>query len=169
MKQPPSDRPVDDAFLIVTQIRRIVRAIHLHSQRLSRSIGLTVPQLVLLQAIEDSPPQEATASRLREGIGVNAATMSGLVDRLVRRGFLERQRSESDRRVVLLRLTETGRSALERTPSPLQAQVLASLSALPDEERTAILSSLQYIVHLMEAESLDASPILTPEDPLGAP
>lgn len=163
MSQPSGDRPLDDAFRIVIQIRRIVRAIHLHSQQLSRSIGLTVPQLVLLQAIEDSAPDQATASRLRKGMGVNAATMSGLVDRLVRRGFLERQRIEADRRVVQLRLTEAGRQALERAPSPLQAQVLASLSALPADERSQVLSNLQYIVRLMEAEELDASPLLTPE------
>ena len=168
MKQPPSDRPFDDAFRIVIQIRRIVRAIHLHSQQLSRSIGLTVPQLMLLQAIEDCPPEAATATRLRQSMGVNAATMSGLVHRLVRRDFLERERTEADRRVVLLRLTATGARALERAPSPLQAQVVASLSALPAEERAQVLGSLEYIVRLMEAEDLDVSPILTPEDPLDA-
>lgn len=162
MMSPRRSRELEDAFRVVTQIRRIVRAINLHSQELSRSIGLTVPQLVLLQAIADSEDERSNATSLRQAMGVNPATMSGLVDRLVRRGYLERHRSERDRRVVELTLTPAGQGALQQAPSPLQDQVLQRLAALPSGERAAILDSLQRIVGLMEAEDIDASPILTP-------
>lgn len=156
------DPSLDDAFRIVAQIRRIVRAIHLHSQELSRSAGLTVAQLVLLQAVAAAPDGQATATYLRQDVGVNAATMSGLVDRLVRRDLLARQRSEIDRRVVLLTLTAAGRQALAESPSPLQGRVLARLRDLPPLERAEILASLERVVGLMQADDLGAGPILVP-------
>ncbi len=169
MTRPRRDPPLDDAFHIVTQMRRIVRAINLQSQELSRQVGLTVPQLVLLRAIGDQPPGTATATTLRETMEVNAATMSGLVDRLARRGLLSRQRSQSDRRVVYLGLTDAGRQALSQAPSPLQEQVLDRLADLPADERGTIISSLERLVELMDAEALDASPLLTPSARIDEP
>ena len=151
----------DDAFRIVVQIRRIVRTLHLHSQQLSRTVGLTVPQLVLLQTIQESEGGWNTATRMCDAMGVNPATMSGLVDRLVKRGYLSRTRAEHDRRIVKLRLTDDGQQVLAQAPAPLQDQVLDRLRELPPEKRTEILASLDQIVALMQAEAVDASPLLT--------
>lgn len=160
---PPLD---DDAFRIVVQIRRIVRALHLHSQQLSRTAGLTVPQLLLLQALHDSTDGFSTATRLCEVLGVNAPTMSGLVERMVKRGFITRSRAAHDRRVVQLQLTEPGRVALADAPSPLQDHFLERLRALPADERAGILTALDRVVGLMQAEDVDASPMLAPGERL---
>lgn len=162
MMNTSQNRSLSDAFQIVTQIRRIVRAINLHSQHLSKSVGLTVPQLVLLQTLSVHPGERAATSLLRTQIGVSPATMSGLVDRLVKRGLLSRERLQTDRRVVELSLTPAGSRMLLQAPAPLQEQVLERLQQLPTEERHAILASLEHIVKLMGADDLDASPLLTP-------
>ncbi len=152
----------DDASHIVRQVRRIVRAINVHSQNLSREAGLTVPQLLLLRQIQEAPPGRATAGALCALMDINPPTMSGLVDRLGRLGLIQRQRSPEDRRVVELALTPLGLQTLDQAPPLLQDRVLARLNGLSADQRTRVLDALDLIVALMDAEDLDASAILAP-------
>ncbi len=78
-------------------------------------------------------------------LGVVPTTMTSIVDRLVKRGFVSRARPESNRRAVSLNLTEEGAAAFAR----LEAEELASsrfmLEALPEEERAAFVRSMTRI------------------------
>lgn len=160
---PRSDLPSsDDASLIIRQVRRIVRAINVHSQNLSREAGLTVPQLLLLRQIQEAPPGRATAGALCATMDINPPTMSGLLERLGRLGLVQRARSPNDRRVVELTLTPAGRETLSQAPPLLQDRVLARLKGLSADQRSKVLEALSLIVALMDAEELDASAILAP-------
>lgn len=152
-----------DALEVLTSIRRIVRAVSLHSHRLGRTSGLTVPQLLTLRAVHASGPQGTTATEILDDVGVSPGTLSGIVQRLVQAGLLLRERSDQDRRRVVLTVSATGRGVLDAAPRPLQARFVEQLEALPPSERQNIIAALQRIVTMMEAEDLDASPILTEE------
>ncbi len=73
--------------------------------------GLTHVQAVLLKYLLDK--ESSTVSATADFLGVTMAAVSSLVDRLVRTGLLNRERSESDRRVVYISLTPGGREAIE--------------------------------------------------------
>jgi len=83
--------------------------------------GLTDAQWKPLWMLHDG--RAATAFELAREMGVDAGAVTRMVDRLEAKGLLERVRSESDRRVVHLRLTPAGDKAVERVP-----HVLASVN-----------------------------------------
>ena len=72
--------------------------------------GLTHVQTVLLRYLLDK--ENATVSAIADYLGVTMAAVSSLVDRLVKSGLLNRNRSESDRRVVYISLAPAGREAI---------------------------------------------------------
>ena len=139
-------------------LRRIIRAIDLHSRVLVTHYGLTGPQLVILRLLGDR--QGVAVSELASEAPLSQATVTGILDRLERRGLVVRRRGEQDKRKVLVRLTDAGRDALAGAPPLLQEHFTARLAELKDWERTQILSSLQRVVAMMEAEDLSATAIL---------
>jgi len=143
---------------ILIALRRIMRATDLQSQQLSRQSGLTVPQLLVMQAIakEGSP----STSTLARHIVVSLATVTRIIDRLERDGLVKREKSSRDKRVVNVRLTDAGHSKLEVAPEPLQAEFLRKYRELETWEQQMLKSSLLRVASMMDAEHLDAAPIL---------
>ena len=143
---------------ILIALRRIMRATDLQSQQLSRQSGLTVPQLLVMQAIakEGSP----STSTLARHIVVSQATVTRIIDRLERDGLVNRERSTKDKRVVNVRLTDAGHAKLDVAPEPLQAEFLRKYRELERWEQEMLKSSLLRIATMMDAEHLDAAPIL---------
>lgn len=143
---------------ILVALRRITRAIHLHSKRLVRDTGLTAPQLIIMQSIHREG--QTSASALAKQVALSQATVTTILDRLCRAGLVERRRSDADRRVVHIVLTETGRTKVESAPELFQAEFLRKFRQLELWERHMLTASLERIAVMMDAESLDASPIL---------
>lgn len=145
---------------IVVAIRRIIRAVDIHSRRLVQGHGLTGPQLAVLQEI--SRCQSPTPSQLAKSVHLSQATVTGILKRLEQRQLVAREPSAADRRSIRVRVTEAGALLLEHSPSLLQDRFQRALLELREWERLQILSTLQRIAHLMDADDLDASPHLTP-------
>jgi len=82
-------------------------------------LGLTDAQWKPLMMLKDS--RATTAIELAREMNVDAGAITRLVDRLEAKGLVERVRSESDRRVVRLRLTAAGVAVAERVPPVLAA------------------------------------------------
>ena len=146
---------------IVAAIRRLMRAVDLHSRRLVDEFGLTGPQLATLQEAARLGPVSATA--LARAVHLSGATMTGILTRLEKRGYVERTRGATDRRTVLVSVTDVGRDALSRAPSLLQDRFRAALSGLATWEQLMMLANLQRIASMMDAEGLDAAPHLVAE------
>ena len=139
-------------------LRRIIRATDLHSKRVRQESGLTVPQVVLLQAIRVLG--EVSGRQLAEEVSLSQATVSTILDRLEVRGYVKRYRSPHDRRVVHVKLTRLGQKTLERAPPLLHVRFIEALERLPEGQRTTILDSLERVAEMMGAESVDAAPLL---------
>jgi DNA-binding MarR family transcriptional regulator len=168
----PSDSSdTEIAHDVLRVIRQIVRKISAHSKQLSGLIGLTVPQLMCLKAIgeaEESGEKEITVAGVGLSVQLSAATVSRIIDRLVRVDLVTRTRAEKDRRKVLLGLTTSGLERFQNLPTPLQEQFVDRLRQLTDEERRDLLNALKRLASLMDAEAMDAAPILHPGEVLGA-
>lgn len=147
-----NDAPLDDTtpYEILRSIRRIVRRVSDHSRALSRGVGLTVPQLLCLKAVGDATEDEVTPVLLSRRVQLTPATVSGILDRLERDGFLVRSRRSRDRRKVCLTLTERGRQVYAQLPAPVQQNFMHRLLALQEPERAGLLASLHRVVDLME-------------------
>lgn len=147
-------------YEILRAIRRIIRRVSQYSRDMMVEGDLTVPQLICLKAIAESDVDQLTVGMVSERVSLSPATVSRIIERLVRKGLVERTRSESDRRKVFLEVTPAGRQRFATLPTPLDEKFLDRLRRLPDDERLAIFAALERIVVLMDAGSVEAAPIL---------
>lgn len=143
---------------VLIALRKITRAIDLHSKQLSRESGLTAPQLLVLREVELLG--HAKPSVVAKNVHLSQATVTSIIDRLEVAGLLTRERSQEDRRAVNLILTETGRKKLESAPELLQSGFIQRFSELEDWERSQLIASIQRLAAMMNADEIDAAPIL---------
>ncbi len=143
---------------VLIALRKITRAIDLHSKQLSRHSGLTAPQLLVLREVETLG--HGKPSVVAKNVHLSQATVTSIIDRLEKAGLLTRARSQTDRRAVDLTLTEAGRAKLENAPELLQSGFIEQFSKLEDWERSQMVASLQRLAAMMNARDIDAAPIL---------
>ena len=143
---------------VVVALRRIVRAIDLHSRRLAQEFGLTGPQVVVLKELKRHG--EMHVAELAKSVNLSHATVTDILNRLEKRGLIERTRSIVDRRRIMVMPTEQAISLVEKSPPLLQEEFSERLENLHDWEITQILSVLQRVALMMDAQEVEASPLL---------
>jgi DNA-binding MarR family transcriptional regulator len=143
---------------VIIAIRRLIRAVDLHSRTLVSSHGLTGPQALILKALQNG---SLSAGELANRVSLSQGTLTDILNRLEQRGMLMRIRDTQDRRRVLVSMTEAGHSLLQASPPLLQDRFAQRFNELQDWEQTQLLASLQRIAAMMDAEDIDAAPVLS--------
>ena len=146
----------DEELLVA--LRRIIRAIDLRSKQLSREVGLTGPQLLVLQNIGAQP--NIMVRQIADNINLSPATVTSILDRLEARGLVNRVRSTEDKRKVAISLTDSGQASLEAAPLPFQEHFTNRFRQLEDWEQSQMVATMQRIATMMDATDIDASPML---------
>lgn len=146
----------DEELLVA--LRRIIRAIDLRSKQLSREVGLTGPQLLVLQNIGAQP--NIMVRQIAENINLSPATVTSILDRLEARGLVNRVRSTEDKRKVAISLTDSGQASLEAAPLPFQEHFTNRFRQLEEWEQSQMVATMQRIASMMDATDIDASPML---------
>ena len=145
---------------VIVALRRISRAIDLYSRALMQGYGLTAPQLAALQAVGELQP--VPVSGVARSIHLSLVTVTGIFNRLETRELVKRSRNGRDRRTVMVELTDGGAELLKAAPSLLQDRLRRELAKLEQWEQTQLLASLQHIASMMDAEEIEAAPVLAP-------
>ena len=153
---PVLNRSVSDNVMIA--LRKIIQAIDMNSKKLVKRVGLTGPQLVILQEISNHG--EVTAGEIARAVSLSQATVTGILERMEKRGLLARQRSDRDKRRIMVSITGTGEQVLRDAPPLMQEAFVERFTSLQDWEQTMILSALQRLVLIMDARAIDAAPFL---------
>ncbi|MGC5584626.1 MarR family winged helix-turn-helix transcriptional regulator [Ornithinimicrobium sp. W1665] len=96
------------------------------------SADLTLRQLQVLALLRALPG--ATGQQLAESVGVSTPTMSGIVDRIASKGWLEREHDPQDRRRVLLRLTTSAEAVLAELEVPVHRMRSLILDRLDESD-----------------------------------
>lgn len=143
---------------VLVALRRVIRATDLHSKHLAKTTGLTAPQILLMQTIRDKG--EVTIGELANVMSLSQATVTTILDRLEKRELVYRERSKTDRRKVHAYLTDRAADILREAPIPLQDHFTRRFGDLQDWEQTQIISALQRVAQMMDAQHIDASPVL---------
>lgn len=138
----------DEEQALLKSLRRIARALELHSRRVNTEIGLTLPQLVVLSAARALG--ETTTRAVSDAADISPATVVEILDKLEAKGLIERYRSRADRRVVHTRLTDPGRATLDRAPPLLGPRFASALAALPQARREGLMSGLALLADLAD-------------------
>lgn len=143
---------------VLVSLRRVIRATDLHSKYLAKTTGLTSPQILLLQTIRDKG--QVTIGELANEISLSQATVTTILDRLEKRELVYRERSKEDKRKVHAYLTDSGIETLKTAPTPLQEHFTRQFADLQNWEQSMIIASLQRVAQMMDAQHIDASPVL---------
>lgn len=139
-------------------LRRILRATELYGRDLARARGLTAVQLRVLQIVGETGSK--TPTEISQRMGVSQATMTALIDKLVAKSLVSRQRSETDRRQTNVVITETGRTAVIEAPDPLQQRYVKKFEAMASWEQAMVVAVLERVAEMLDAREIDASPVL---------
>ena len=93
-------------------------------------------------------------------MSLSLATVTTILNRLERNGLVNRVRSSVDRRRVIVTLTEAGQALQGSAPKPLQDSFVDRFSRLASWEQHSIVASLERVAAMMDADDLDAAPLL---------
>lgn len=143
-------------------LRRILRATETYARDLAQSAGLTAGQFRALQLIAERG--HCTATEVSHRMIVSQATVTALVDKLVRKGLVVREKSSTDRRQTNITLTELGRATVDNAPDPLQQQFVKKFESMEDWEQSMVVASLERVAAMLNATDIDASPVLEAGD-----
>lgn len=91
---------------------------------------------------------------------ISQATITTVLDKLERRELITRQRDETDKRRLYLRVSDLGRQTIATAPDILQIQFQRNFQKLEDWEQSYIVSAMQRVATMLDAEQIDAAPIL---------
>lgn len=109
-------------------------------------LNLTTSEINALANLSDG--RERTVSELGAAIGTRPTTLTGVLDRLERRGFLTRNASATDRRAVVIKLTDTGAATAEtvrRAFADLEHRALSPLPRHAVDEFHRVLSAITEV------------------------
>ncbi|MBP2026213.1 DNA-binding MarR family transcriptional regulator [Acetoanaerobium pronyense] len=109
---------------------------------------LSMNEMHTIEAIgyEDIKSMTETAEILRITVG----TLTTSVNRLVKKGYVERLRDDTDRRIVLIKLTEKGKEVFKIHEQFHIEMVEKLLEDLNLEEDTALIGSLEKLKHFFD-------------------
>jgi DNA-binding MarR family transcriptional regulator len=138
---------------IVHSIRRLVRAEYLDSQKMSKQFGLTGPQsLVVRLLIKKGALSSADLSRQ---MYVTPSNITGIIDRLEKKGLVQRIRKQGDRRVALITLTQSGQELGKTIPDPIEKKFINQLADLEPEHLQILAMTMNQILNLTEPKGAE--------------
>jgi DNA-binding MarR family transcriptional regulator len=118
--------------------------------------GLTMPQLRVMYLARENG--SATVGAIAAQMRVTAPTISGLTDRLVRQGLIERREDPDDRRLVRICLTDEGRAVLEEIDVAARAHMREVLSRLSETQVRDLVRALDGFVAAAETVHWSEAP-----------
>ena len=146
----------ENTFEFLRFLREIMHRADLRSRRLLRELGLSSTQAGVLRALLDG--QIRSAGDLARELSLTGATLSGVLDRLEARGWIERVRSAEDKRRMELRILPAGQEKLHETAERFQDPLTRGFDALPPARQVKILDALQLVSELFEAPADEPGP-----------
>jgi DNA-binding MarR family transcriptional regulator len=143
----------------VAALRRLLRAVYIDNAKMSRHYGVTGAQGSVLRSLRDSGP--ASSAQLSRTLYVKPSTMTGMIDRLEKKGLVVRTPKIGDRRVSIIKLTPEGEELSRQLPDPLELKLVSSLSGLDTghvKQVSAIVDELLAMIEVAgtETPSFDA-------------
>lgn len=138
---------LDTCNEIIATIRKIIRAVDIHSKKLRISAGITGPQLIILREIRQN--EKITTTQLAEKISLSQSTVTSILDRLVERNLVSRIRDDVDKRKWFLEISQAGKEIINASPAAVRQDFIDNFLRLPETEQKNMLSTLQHIAELM--------------------
>jgi len=145
--------PSDHTKQIVFSIRRLIQASEIYTKELNKKYQVSSAQLNCILTLYEYGP--LPLSQIATHMMVKSSTVTGVVDRLEKKGFAERTRSSPDRRVIPIRLTEAGKKLAENAPPPIQQKIIDGLKQAEKAKVEQIVRSLSMLTDMLDVQDLE--------------
>ena len=99
-------------------------------------------------------------------LNLNSSTVTGIIDRLEKKGLVARLPKKEDKRTTYIALTSLGAKLLEKIPALLHERLSVKLEKLPKEKINELDEALNVLIHYLDISDVEASPMITIEDSL---
>jgi len=153
-----SHPPVRTSLELLQSLRTIFGSARAHDTDVRRSAGISGSQLwALAEVARSSQTGGLTVNGLSAQMALHQTTASNLVNSLVERRLIRRERDVTDQRIVHLRATAHGKQILLRTPAPHEGLLVDALRRLDPRQLGQLSESLQWIVRLMRRTAARAA------------
>jgi DNA-binding MarR family transcriptional regulator len=149
---------------ILIKLRKIIRSINLESKKIEKELGISIPQLLVLQYLSDQNDYRAFAKDIKEYINLNASTVSGIISRLESKSLVAKLPKPNDKRATYIILTAKGADLLYKYPPTLQEKLSKRLKKLTPEQIEELDRNIELLTLIMDVEGMDAAPLLTIEE-----
>ncbi len=150
-----SDHRRDSALIA---LRQIFRATAINARSLAKSSRLSASHYIALQVLSDD--RNVTQRALADEVSLSQATVTTMLERLTEQGYVRRERCPHDRRKIFVQITDLGRQTLDKAPSLLQERFSHRFDRLADWEQAFLVAALERTAKLLDAEDIDAAPVL---------
>ena len=122
--------------------------------------------MLCLDFLKRSQNFQSTQKELRDFLNLNSSTVTGIINRLEKRGLIARLPKRDDKRTTHIVLTSTGSKLLQNTPPLLHDRLSKKLEKLSNDKRKEIDNTLELLINYFEIESIDASPVIAVDETL---
>jgi DNA-binding MarR family transcriptional regulator len=122
---------------------------------LFRKQQLSITELLVLGIMNRK--KTSRVLQLATVIGVSPSTLTGILDRLVVQGFLERSQDPRDRRSVCMRATPKLESFVRNWTAPIEETLRAKLAPIAKSRKARLTSDLQLLLESLDGEGEDST------------
>ena len=105
--------------------------------------NLSVTELHTIGAI--SMYQERTMTEVAQDLRITVGTLTTAINKLIKKGYVERKRIEEDRRVVLVHLTKRGKLAYRLHEKFHNDMINDTINGISEKEEEILISSLERL------------------------
>ncbi|MEO6974540.1 MAG: MarR family transcriptional regulator [Gallionella sp.] len=133
---------------VLKKFRIIYGSVRQHFREVERSCGVTGSQLWIMQEVANT--SGIRISDLADRLSIHQSTCSQLVEKLVARKLIIKERSREDQRRVGLCLTDEAAKLIKMAPSPAQGVLPEALWALPTETIQTLNSALEKVIEQLQ-------------------
>jgi DNA-binding MarR family transcriptional regulator len=148
---PPASEPHPSTDDFVRLVQTFMRALHTNDVESLCAIDLTMPQLKTLFLAQS--PAGVSHGEIARALGVGLSTVTGIVDRLVEHGLVERHAAPEDRRLSRVRATQAGSELLDGLWASRRERLMQVFAGLNADDRASLQAALQYLAELLGEQS----------------
>lgn len=156
-RKTPSTEPVHDEIdagetplhmEALKKLRIVIRAAQRHSNWIEKQCGVSGAQLWVMQELHEAPG--ARVGEVAEKLAIHQTTASNLLDALVKKGLVLKERDPKDQRAVQLALSREGRTLLEKAPKPARGLMPEALHKMDEVGLAELNRGLQALLNVIE-------------------
>lgn len=153
---------------ILIKIRKIVRSINLESKKIQKDYGVSIPQVLCLNFLKNSPGFMATQKEICTFLNLNPSTVTGIMNRLEKKGYIARLPKKDDKRKTSIILTSKSSELLNKIPPLMHERLSDNLETISPSDAQKINDALNLLIDYLDIGNIDAGPLITFEDEIGS-